>query len=104
MQSWQDFVVQRSHSSTTARVVFDLRLIAIVVMALFGIIKHGHRYNGDQAARRLHMLYSIGLCVHSFGASSKAVRLFTTSLQNQKSLVKRALFTFSSIFKGLSAT
>ena len=37
----------------------------------------GHHHNGDHAARRPHILCSI--CVHSFGALIKAVRLFVTS-------------------------
>ena len=38
--------------------------------------------NDDQTARRLRILYS--LCVESFGALAKAVRLLRTSLQSQK--------------------
>ena len=36
--------------------------------------KQGHRHNGNQAARRPHMLCLI--YVHLFGAFAKAVRLF----------------------------
>ena len=45
------------------------------------VITQGHRHNGDQAARRPHILWSI--CGHSFGALAKAVRLFKASLSSQ---------------------
>ena len=37
-------------------------------------VTQGHHHNGDQATQRPHILCSI--CIHSFGALEKAVRLF----------------------------
>ena len=48
---------------------------------LLHLLKQGHDHNGDRAARRPHILRSI--CVHSFWALAKAVRLFIASLYNQ---------------------
>ena len=44
--------------------------------------KQVHHHNVDQAARRPHILCSI--CIHSFGALAKAVRLFMVSLQSSQ--------------------
>ena len=44
--------------------------------------EQGHHHNGDQAARRSHILCSI--CVQSFGALAKAVQRFIASLHTQK--------------------
>ena len=44
-------------------------------------LNKGHHYNGDRAARRPHLLFSIRF--HSFGAVAKAVRLFIASLHSQ---------------------
>ena len=54
------------------------------VLQLPNIFPHAiqrHHHNGDWAARRPQILCSI--CVHSFGALGKAVRLFIASLHNQ---------------------
>ena len=45
-------------------------------------IKQGHQHNyHDQVALRPHILCSI--CIHSFGAHARAVRLFIASLHSQ---------------------
>ena len=56
-------------------------LLAGIVLDTFPT-QQGHHHNGDQAAQRPHILCSI--CVHSFGALAKAVRLLTVSLQSHK--------------------
>ena len=49
--------------------------------------QQGHRHNGDQAARGLHILCLI--CVHSFWVLAKAVRLFMASLHHSQPMCVR---------------
>ena len=70
--------------------IFERRTERVRWTTVVHFLRRGYHHNGDQTARRPHMVFSI--CVLLFSALSKSVLLFMGSHQSQ---TKRAASIFS---------